>query len=67
MSRRSHEKIGDCEQSISTVDYRFSEIQESLSFLVVCLFVLISDVLQQLLIMSWKILLIMDNVYKGFR
>ena len=52
MSRRSHEKIGDCEQSISTVDYRFSEIQESLSFLVVCLFVLISDVLQQLLIMS---------------
>ena len=52
MSRRSHEKIGDCEQSISNVDYRFSEIQESLSFVVVCLFVLISDVLQQLLIMS---------------
>ena len=53
MSRRSHEKIGDCEQSISNVDYRFSEIQESLSFvLFVCLFVLISDVLQQLLIMS---------------
>ena len=52
MSRRSHEKRGDCEQSISNVDYRFSEIQESLSFVVVCLFVLISDVLQQLLIMS---------------